>query len=226
MLISLCTPCMGRTHDLKEVMPSRIEAAKNSPPVEIVVVNYNSQDGLDDYLDSLVMPSGVQLTVRHYYGREHWHMAHGFNLAVLASSGEYFWLMGCDLFLSKNSISSIRELIQLRNNPWMMSPEHSGMIVCRKDIFVDAGGYDERFEFYGQEGLELNDRLRRRGHEPGYFPTNLIEVLPTSNIDKVKNYRIKGNKTTLSRMMRPIYEQCKQEQVLTANIGKDWGSWT
>ena len=46
MLISLCLPCHNRTHDLKRVMPYLLGAANFSPPVEIVVIDYNSQDDL------------------------------------------------------------------------------------------------------------------------------------------------------------------------------------
>jgi hypothetical protein len=216
---------MGRTQDLQQVMDSRLLAAVYSPPVEIVIVNYNSRDGLDEYIQKLDMPDGVTLTYRHYSGREHWHMAHGFNLAALPSSGKYFWIMGCDLFLSMEAVAHVRELIERRNDPWLMARKFKGMIVCRKDLFVEAGGYDERFEFYGQEGEELNERLRRRGYRPGYFSNRVMRVLPTERDDKVKNYRIKAHMTDMSRLMRPIYEQCKRDQVMKANEGKEWGSW-
>lgn len=226
MLISLCTPCMGRTHDLMEVMDSRIMAALYSPPVEIVVVNYNSRDGLDEYMAGLDLPDQVRLTYRHYSGREHWHMAHGFNLAALAGNGQYIWIMGTDLYLSLDAVAHVRELIEKRNDPWLLAMKFKGQIVCRKDIFIEAGGYDERFEFYGQEGEELNERLRRRGHKPGIMSNRVMKVLPTERDDKVKNYRIKAHMTDMSRLMRPIYEQCKRDQVMKANEGKDWGSWS
>ena len=226
MLISLTTPCMNRTHDLKAVMPSRILAASASPPVEIVIVNYNSRDDLDKYVNGLDMPEGVSLSLRHYRRREYWHMAHGFNLAVLAAKGEYFWLLGCDVFMAPHAVAEVRRLIEKRGDVWMHAANNSGNIVCRKDAFVAVGGYDERFEFYGQEGLELNERMERNGYQRGLFSNSLLRILPTDREAKTSNYRFEGgNKTIFSRMMRPIYWQCQDDEVMTANEGKDWGRW-
>ena len=41
---------MNRTYDLKKTLPLTIQAADASPPVEIVVLNYNSKDDLEDYI--------------------------------------------------------------------------------------------------------------------------------------------------------------------------------
>lgn len=226
MLISLCTPDMGRTHDLRQVMPSRLKAAAKSPPVEIVIVDYNSRDGLEEYvLNELVMPEGVKLTYRKYSGRDTWHMAHAFNLAAMASSGEYFWLMGCDVFLAENAVEHVRLLIDMRQDDFMYARAHPGVIVCRKDKFIEAGGYDERFEFYGPEGEELEDRLLRRGLKLGYYSNQMISWLQTERWEKVKNYRIKDHMTNMSRMMRPIYEENRRNGVMVANAGKEWGAW-
>ena len=73
MLISLCTACHGRTHDLQAVMPYKLEAAAESPPVEICILNYNSPDDLDEYIHSLQMPEGVTLTYKVYTKRNFWY---------------------------------------------------------------------------------------------------------------------------------------------------------
>lgn len=226
MLISLCTPNMGRTHDLRQVMPGRLEAAWASPPVEIVVVNYNSRDDLETYIQGLKMPPGVSLNYRKYTGRDYYHMAHAFNLAALAAEGEYLWIMGTDAILRPEAISLVRRLIEERQDDLMYARKFTGMIVVRKKVFVEAGGYDERFELYGQEGVELEERLRRRGAQVGYFSNQILNIIPTLRWEKVKNYRVKDHMTNMSRMMRPILEQCREDKVTIANEGKEWGSWT
>jgi len=171
------------------------------------------------------MPEGVTLTYRHYTGREYWHMAHGFNLAVLASNGEYFWLMGTDVYLTPDAITSARELIEDNYSDLMYTPDNNGVILCKKDKFIEAGGYDERFEFYGQEGLELNERLLRRGLKFQYLPAGIVSIISTPDREKTANFRIKRNKTGHSRQMRFIYDQCQKDKVMVANEGKEWGSW-
>jgi len=49
-LISICIPCKNRTYDLKKTIPHIIRAANISPPVEIVVINYGSEDDLNEYI--------------------------------------------------------------------------------------------------------------------------------------------------------------------------------
>ena len=54
--ISFCIPCMGRAHDLKKTMPHLIKAAIKSPPVEIVILDYNSKDDLEKYIKGKADP--------------------------------------------------------------------------------------------------------------------------------------------------------------------------
>jgi len=64
-----------------------------------------------------------------------------------------------------------------------------GIIFCKKDEFISAGGYDERIEFYGGEDRDLDSRLVRRGTKFGLVPKGLMSVIRTPNSQKIKNYR-------------------------------------
>ncbi|KKL80749.1 hypothetical protein LCGC14_2001600, partial [marine sediment metagenome] len=48
--ISFCTTCMGRLYNLKETLPKNIEANGEYPNVEFVILDYNSSDGLGDWV--------------------------------------------------------------------------------------------------------------------------------------------------------------------------------
>lgn len=226
MLLSICTPCMNRTYDLKKCLPSRIAAAAKSPPVEISIVNYNSIDDLDEYMKTVQVPDGVTLTYNKYTGRRRtWHMAHGFNLAILASQGEYFWLMGTDVYLKENAVQTVRGMIESEGFVWMHPSRYKGIIVCQREEFIAAGGYDERFEFYGPEDREIDLRLTRRGGKLGIYPWQILEIIETPNIEKSRYYRKDGNKTTFSRLMRGYYYENDANNVLVANQGREWGQW-
>lgn len=227
-LISLCIPCHNRTHDLKRVMPYLIAAANYSPPVEIVVVDYNSQDDLRQFMmQTLQSPleGGNIITYKPYHGRDHYHMAHARNLSVVASTGEYFVISSTDIYFHPVFFQAIRDEIDFHGYTWMYEPRYKGVIACLRDEFMDAGGYDERFEFYGPEDRELHARLVRRGGKHGVLPPGLVSVFPTPNEQKVQNYRLALTKREMHIRGKAILDENNDAELLVANPD-GWGKWT
>ena len=222
-VISLCTPCMNRTYDLKAVMPSRLLAAAKSPPVELCIVNYGSQDDLDDYVAGLELPAGVTLTYCRVQ-RRFWHMANAYNVAIRSSHGAYFWLMGTDVALREDAIMQIRALLT-EGYVWMYPKRYRGVIICQRAEFMAAGGYDERFEFYGPEDKELDLRLRRRGGKLTQYPYQLLQVIRTPEEQKIKHYRVRRERQALSELMMPYYQDNAENYRLVVNVGQEWGAW-
>ena len=141
----------------------------------------------------------------------------------MAGDGEYFGLMGADTYPLPGYFESVRRLIA-EGCIWIEAKRYKGAIICQRQEFINAGGYDERFEFYGPEDRELAVRLTRRAGKKGTLPAGLIGNHYTPDAVKVANYRIKADKHTLSKMMRPIFEQNVSEHVLTVNP-EGWGKW-
>ena len=227
MLISLCIPVHNRTHDLKRTMPYIIEAANASPPVEIAVLDYNSPDDLSRFIQAvnhIKFDDDVSMMYRKYVGRTHFHKAHAFNLAILMSHGEYFVLMGADAYPESGYIAMLRTLID-QGYQWMHGRDLCGIVACERKAFIDAGGYDERFEFYGPEDRDLDDRMMRRGLKFGAVPRGLMHVIPTPDEDKVKDYGVNLSKRQMSKLMRRIYDENNANALLVANQGKLWGQW-
>jgi GT2 family glycosyltransferase len=220
---------MNRAHDLKKTMSYLIKAANASPSVEILVLNYNSNDDLDKYINKLKkennLVKGNKLSYLKYTGRDYYHIAHAWNLAVLSSCGEYVVIMGADAMPAKNFVKVIRKLIAEHDYVWMHGSKLTGITVIQRKEFISAGGYDERFEFYGGEDKDLAWRLRRRKAKFGKIPSNLLSVIRTSNSDKVKNYRVKMDKTEMILHNKIIRDENCKNKVLIANKGKEWGQW-
>lgn len=227
MIISLCIPVMNRLHDLIKTMPYVLETANASPPVEIVVLDYCSTDGLKLWFDRMMQ--GVykadENCIRYirYSGKSTFHRAHAFNLSILASTGDYAVLMGADAIPSPEYVATLRRLIADGYN-WMHAKDVCGIVAFEKQEFIAAGGYDERFELYGPEDREIEERMLRRGVKLGIVPKGLMRVIRTTDEDKVKNYDIKANKGQMSRMMRPILEESRLNNTMIANM-EGWGRW-
>jgi glycosyltransferase involved in cell wall biosynthesis len=228
MIISLCVTCHNRTYDLKKVLPSWIKAANISPPVEILILNYNSPDDLEEYMEEMkseYLVEGNSLVHLKYTGRDYFHMAHARNLTVLSTKGEYIVMMCADCPMSESFIVEMRKIVSESKNFWITIRKNEGVIALSKQEFIDAGGYDERFEFYGPEDKDINYRLRLRGLRPVILSIDYIGIILTPNEEKEKNYRLKLSKREMGKLMSPIYFENREKGILVANEGKEWGKW-
>lgn len=229
MLISLCTPCMNRKDDLMATMPSKIAAAKASPPVEIAVVDYNSGNGLRDFIndiiDSTYLGGGGFFTYRKYTGRDTYHAAHANNLAMMLGGGEYVVLIPADVFIEPGFILSLRENID-QGCVWSnTSRKHRSAIAILRNEFIAMGGYDEHFEMYGPDDIDIIERLERRGCKRGEIPDEFVSSIYTPPDRKVENYRIKASHKELGAMNMPHLSENRKNGVLVANSGIEWGKW-
>ena len=226
--ISICIPSMNRTDDLRQVLPQLISAANACPPVEIVVLDYNSSDGLAEYIteaQAAKLTGGSRLTYRRYEGRDTYHMAHARNLSVRASTGDYALISSSDIIVGASYIRAVRERIAA-GYPWVYpSDRFVGVICVRRSEFDAAGGFDERFEFYGKEDRDLHARLVRRGVRAATVPDAGLSLIYTPWPKKLANYRPGVGRREMHKRSLKLYEQNVARGVLVANEGREWGAW-
>lgn len=230
MVISICAPCKNRASDLQKVLPSWIAAANESPPVEIAVLNYNSTDNLDEVIGEAKkrkLNSGSYITYVKDVSNKYYHSAHACNLCILISSGEYFLRVGADAHINKGFMSFIRENITKHNYVWMGGQRrYRGIIVCKRQEFIDIGGYDERIEFYGSEDVDLNNRLRRSGGKTAIYPLKFITPIKTGKKKKLKNYRPGFSSQDMKVLGRRVLRDNNSNNVIVANENIEWGKLT
>lgn len=213
---------------MKKTLPKIVESANASPPVEIVILNYNSDDDLHEYIrDGSYgkLENGSVLTYYRYINRDYYHMAHARNLSVVVSQGEQIVISSTDIIPSAKYFGTVRECLRRLKFAWLYVEGYNGVVILERKEFIAMGGYDERFEFYGPEDRDLADRLRRRYGNGHGLPKGLLTVIKTLNIEKEKNYRLDITKQEMSKRMRPIYDENVRNNILVANAGKKWGSW-
>ena len=240
-LISYCLPAKNRTLNLQATLPFTIKAANESPPIEIVIADYGSSDGLKDYLDSLPkFAPGNFLTYIRYEGNPYFNLSHARNIANRYSHGDYLAQSGAEMKIANTWFTSVRntigdgtpKLLTRMRNPGTPPyyPHYCPEIaIIERNEFIKAGGFDERIEFYWFEDRDLTARLIRRGLKPTFVPLSYTqqESSPTSTESKKYiNYRTVEGLTTeqLKLMMRNIWKQNAIDNVLVANEGMDWGS--
>ena len=229
MIISYCAPVKNRTYDLRVVMPSLIKAANVSPPVEIMILDYNSSDDLAEYMRYMIetaeLTGGSMLSYKKYSGGKYWRFGHARNLSVLASRGEFLIMSCADQILDKNYFEAVRELLKDGDCVWLYPHRKGGSVLgCSRKEFMDAGGYDEKFIYYGKEDKDIMLRLERRGGKFKQVPLNLIVEIPTPRLIKYKNIHPGLSWLRAEKYTKAIYDENIANNVLVANK-EGWGSW-
>lgn len=233
MLVSFTLPCHRREDDLAVTLPVLMDSAAASPPCEVLIVDYgNTGHPVLEVVAELrpVKPWwGVDLRVVEYRGRDHFHMAHARNVGIRAAAGEVVVITSCDIRPLAGFVPTLRKRFKETGATWLRPDtfEYVGVVAVRRDELVAAGGYDERFEFYGGEDRELHERLERRGARWATYPAaGLVEMTRTPNARKVEGYRLPLTKTEMLERGSAIRLENQRRGVLVANEGREWGLLT
>jgi len=163
MKLSFCTPCMNRFHHLKRTLASNLA---NMVPfgslVEWVVLNYNSQDDMDDGLkDYISFITRGHLTYYRTTDFQYFNHSHAKNLSHILASSDYVMNLDADNFIDVNGISKVlRGFFQY---PDALIQGYGGLIGLKKSHFLSLGGYDEDFRGWGYEDNDLIMRAKRLG---------------------------------------------------------------
>ena len=229
VLISYTFTCHKRTKDLLSVMPSVVVAANQSPPVEIVIIDYGDQPPLEPILEELrsALLPGNKLVVKTYRKREHYHMGHARNLSLRASTGEYIIIGASDIFLNSSFFHAVREEFSKTDATYLrsMTTGYIGVLACKRNALLAIGGWDERFEFYGPEDKDVLHRLDRNGAKIGYYDLDaLITMIRTPDHEKTANYRLPLSKQEMSALGREILMENDAANRIVVNEGVDWGA--
>jgi len=214
--ITYTLPCHKREADLMAALPSVIEAAGMTAGVDIVVVDYGSTLSCR----GVITTRGGVYVAAVAVGADHFHMAHARNVGIRAAIGEIVVAFLADQTVSQMFFLDVRAALQ----PGTFLKWQETFAFWREDILA-AGGFDERFEFYGPEGKELADRLQRRGLNERPFPKSCgIGQLRTTNSEKVRNYRLKLSKLEMHERGMAIWRENQAKGLLVANEGHEWGA--
>jgi hypothetical protein len=107
--ISICTTCMNRTYDLRQILEKNINDNSDYCNVEFVILNYGSKDDLDDFIwkdMKQYITGGVLKYVK--VDADHFEMGHSRNIAFKSASGQIVNNVDADNFIN-NCINSIKK---------------------------------------------------------------------------------------------------------------------
>jgi glycosyltransferase involved in cell wall biosynthesis len=166
--ISLCMTCMGRLEHVVQTLPLAV-SQNPERDVEFVLVNYNSRDGLHEWVQR-EMRREVD-TGRLKYVFLNWptefHMAHAKNVSHRAASGEILVNVDADNFATHAYVGAVRaafaegnQIVRFDRKDQRIRGGGSGRIAIDRGLFDRLTGYDETMRGWGYEDTDLVERAK------------------------------------------------------------------
>lgn len=197
---------MGRAHHLKETLPQNI---RDNPPIngldiEFVVLNYNSQDDLHEWITQDPQMAAHIKSGLLRYGRtsdpEHFHMAHAKNMAHRMATGDIVCNLDADNFTGAN-FARFLEANFSANMDIVMNPSHRvsklfdpdergffGRVVISRENFLKLHGYDEEFSGWGGEDTDFMQRAKGLGLQHVRIDSlAYLGLIAHTNAERVEN---------------------------------------
>ena len=231
--ISLCTTCMGRLYNLKETLPKNIEDNKDYPNLEFVILDYNSNDGLGDWIKANMMDHIASGRLVYYRTEEpaYYDMSHSRNIAFKMATGEIVNNLDADNFTHNEELNSKVSWASYINMMANQCQEkvlftkgkqlRHGRIGFFKKEFLELGGYDEGLTGYGFDDEDLVKRSEALGFTLYRWGGQYYQRISTSKQEKNVNLKEWYKDTEKANKIK----SCEniENGVLVANQGKHWG---
>ena len=173
--IAFCITCMNRIEHIQATLLKNIQDNYLVDDVEFVLLDYNSADGLSEWVAenfSEYIKEGI-LTYYKTFTPTAYHRSHSRNMAFKLANAELVCNLDADNFLGEGFASFLIEQFEREEGIFCSSNYHIrdviGRICMRKKDFLQIRGYNEIFSGYGFEDVELTHRLKRNGLKQRVF---------------------------------------------------------
>src|SRR6185503_4508183 len=172
--ISLCTICMNRLYHLRETLLRNIEANLSYPNLEHIVLDYNSKDGMEEWVRehlAVYIESG-RLKYFRAPDPEKFNMTHSKNMVSRLASGEIICLVDADNYTGKDYAKYVNHCFNRQPDIFLTTiaarnvknkPDVLGRVCFWKSDFLTIAGFDEFMSNYGFDDHDFANRLTLSG---------------------------------------------------------------
>jgi glycosyltransferase involved in cell wall biosynthesis len=227
--ISLCTACMGRAHNLVKTLPKNLTDNAAYPKLEFVVLDYNSQDGLERWVreDMMAHIESGRLVYARTTEPKYFRMSHARNVAFKVASGEIVCNVDADNWTNPGFAEMLNRLANEQPNHAVFAKGRQllrGRIGFFKAEWEELlGGYDEDIQNYGHEDNDLVERAYLQGFKLMPFGDAYISRIGTHGSEKIANMEVKDWKQTEDENKK-ICRAKLERGLFKANEGRAWGA--
>jgi hypothetical protein len=175
-LVSFCITCKDRLIHLRETLPRNLAWHEGDADVEFVIVNYNSGDDLQEWIQDKYRPELESGRVVHFFNPEPavFRASHAKNQAFRLARGAILCNVDADNFTGPGFAGYIRKQLQtldflsggrIENDRIIATNVRGveGRNVVPRELFWTLGGFDEHFSNWGYEDSNLSERMMALG---------------------------------------------------------------
>lgn len=218
MKLSFCITCMNRFWQIKDTLLQNLNDNKiDKDYIDFILVDFNSQDGLKDFVLTNFQQELKVGYLKYYFTRElkYWDSQIAKNTSHRLSSNDIIVNLDADNFTGYRGGKFLLDKYKLNNRnifihqgQGIFGKGNSGRISCYKEDFMKLGGYNQDFYGTGAEDEDLINRL------VAYGVKRLNE--PNENYNKaIKNSKADGIKYCESKYT--WIQMCRHNKILSIN---------
>jgi len=196
---------MNRLAYLSQTLPVNIAENSGYSGLEFVVLNYNSKDGMDDWINSNMSPHIESGLLKYYKTNEPecFNIAHSKNMAGKLATGDIICNVDADNFAGPGYVHWVAEVFE-QNGPDTVITCHrkdaipyrdqGGKLCFTKSLFSAINGYDESLIGYGMDDVELANRLENAGGKRVFIEDEkFLRFIGHSDLERIVNYKYPAN---------------------------------
>ena len=201
--ICYITTCMGRL----DMVQQTLDRVVGQPKSVCIVVDYSCPDDVGGWIESQ-FPTVQVIRVP---GRSRFNLAHARKVGATKVPTNAEWLCFYDADIKFASEFATEVIPTLRTGHYYR-PEPilngtSGTFLVAKSDFERSGGFDELYQGYGGEDVDIYDNFAFLGLSMATFPGRLLEHLPHLDTERTRYYDEKNLWATI--MVHRAYRHIK-----------------
>lgn len=190
---------MNRLHHVRLTIPANIEDNSDYDNFEYILLDYNSSDGLEDWVKDEMAPHLKSGRLKYYRTEEpkFFDRTHSRNLVFKLAEGEVLCNMDADNFTGKGYATYINEEFNKDREIFIVADTKKrfyflrnafGRFCCSKEAYLNIRGMDESMGSYGCETLDLYERLELLGLKEVVIKNiNFLRAISHTDEERVEN---------------------------------------
>ncbi len=229
--LTFATTCMGRKEHLVQTLPTNL-TTNRYPNVEFLVLDYNSPDGLEDWIrQNYKCRLDHGLNFYREKTQPYFQMAHAKNLAANLAEGDIVVNVDADQFIDADlgyhvveALSDTRSIACPPPPRRGAAPDTCGLIACHKANLMLLGGYDEQMIYgWGVEDKDLVTRASMLGFAVKHIqPCKQFLSHPRADRNANTSHRLAAKDS--AGLHQQIHKRAMEAGKYVANVGTKAGA--
>jgi glycosyltransferase involved in cell wall biosynthesis len=191
--ISFCTVSMNRLHHLRLTLPKNIKDNIGYNNIEFIVIDYNSTDGLQDWILNEMQDYLEQGILKFYRTEEpvYFNRSHSRNMAFNKALGDIICNIDADNYTGPLFANYVSDVFSLNKDCFVTAEycvrDSMGRLCVSAKDYHRIRGYNEALEGYGYDDVDIYKRLELNLRHIYINNREFLVVINHAHRDRYKN---------------------------------------